>query len=69
MLDVPASAAHPLAVNLFFVAIVAFVTALCVDVARRWLFWLVLLAFLISPLEIPAGILQLLNIISIQQPA
>ena len=35
----------------------------------RWLFWLAMIAFLVAPLEIPAGILQLLNVFPIQQPA
>jgi hypothetical protein len=62
---------HPLAINIFFVTILAFVATLGVGTIRRWrwLFWLALIAFLASVLEIPAGVLQLLNMIPIQQPA
>lgn len=61
---------HPLAVNLFFVAILLFVAMGAYGVLRawRWVFWLAMLAFLASALEIPAGILQLMGIIPIQQP-
>ena len=71
MLDASPADAHPLAVNLFLAALLVFITMLIVGVARgwRWLFWLTLLAFLVSPLEIPAGILQLLNVIPVEQPA
>ncbi len=71
MQDPQATDTHPLAVNLFFVAILTFVATLCVGVARRWrwIFWLAPVAFLASILEIPAGILQLMGIIPIQQPA
>ena len=71
MLDAQPADAHPLAINLFLVALLVFIATLCVGVARRWrwLFWLALVAFLVAPLEIPAGILQLLNVLPIQQPA
>ncbi len=61
---------HPLAVNLFFVAIILFVAAGGYGVLRgwRWVFWVAMLAFLASALEIPAGILQLVGVIPIQQP-
>jgi hypothetical protein len=69
--DPQATDTHPLAVNLFFVAILTFVATLCVGVVRRWrwIFWLTPVAFLASLLEIPAGILQLMDVIPIQQPA
>lgn len=62
---------HPLAINLFLVALLIFIAAISVGVARRWrwIFWLAIVAFLAAPLEIPAGILQLANILPIQQPA
>jgi len=71
MLDTQPADAHPLAVNLFLVALLIFIATISVGVARgwRWLFWLLLIAFLAAPLEIPAGILQLLDILPIQQPA
>ncbi len=61
---------HPLAVNLFFAAILIFVAIVSYGVIRgwRWLFWLALLAFLASALEIPAGILQLQGVIPVHQP-
>ena len=70
LLNASSSDAPPLAINLFFVAIILFVATLGYGVLRRWrwLFWLLLLAFLASILEIPAGILQLAGIIPIQQP-
>jgi hypothetical protein len=54
---------HPLAVNLFFAAILIFVAMGAYGVLRgwRWVFWVAMLAFLASVLEIPAGILQLVG--------
>ena len=71
MLDPEPTNSHPLAINLFLVALLIFIATLCVVVLRRWrwLFWLAMIAFLVAPLEIPAGILQLLNVFPIQQPA
>jgi hypothetical protein len=70
LLKASSSDARPPAINLFFVAIILFVAMLGYGVLRgwRWLFWLLLLAFLASALEIPGGILQLMGIIPIQQP-
>jgi len=34
----------------------------------RWIFWPMLLVFLASILELPAGILQVVGVIPIQQP-
>ena len=61
---------HPLAVNVFLAAILIFVAMGGYGVLRgwRWVFWLAMLAFLASALEIPAGILQLVGVIPIQQP-
>lgn len=69
-LDAQPTDTHPLAVNLFFVAILLFVATGAYGVLRgwRWVFWVALLAFLASALEIPAGVLQLAGIIPIQQP-
>ncbi len=66
----PSSDTHPLAVNLFFAVILLFVAVGAYGVLRgwRWVFWLAMLAFLASALEIPAGILQLVGVIPIQQP-
>lgn len=62
---------HPLAITVFLCAIVAFVTMGSIGVMRRWrwVFWLAMFAFLASLLEIPAGILQLLDVLPIDQPA
>ena len=62
--------AHPLVVSAFMVAILLFVAALTVGVLRqwRWMFWLVLLAFGFSALQIPAGALELARIISSSFP-
>ena len=56
---------YPLPVTLFLVAILVFIAVLIVGVLRhwRWLFWLLLIAFGFSILEIPATILQLTGVI------
>jgi hypothetical protein len=56
---------YPLAVTLFLLAILAFIAVLIVGVLQhwRWLFWLLLLAFGFSILEIPATILQLMGVL------
>jgi hypothetical protein len=56
---------YPLAVTLFLVAILAFISVLSVGVVRhwRWVFWILLIAFGFSVLEIPAGILQLTGVL------
>lgn len=56
---------YPLAITLFLVAILIFLAILTVGVLRhwRWLFWLLLLAFGFSILEIPATILQLTGVL------
>ena len=56
---------YPWSVTLFLVAIVAFIAVLSVGVVRhwRWVFWILLIAFGFSVLEIPAGILQLSGVL------
>jgi hypothetical protein len=56
---------YPLPVTLFLVAILVFIAVLIVGVVRhwRWLFWLLLVAFGFSILQIPATILQLTGVI------
>ena len=56
---------YPFPVTLFLVGILIFIGVLIVGVLRhwRWLFWLLLLAFGFSILEIPATILQLTGVI------
>jgi hypothetical protein len=60
-----AKEARPPIATAFMIAILLFVAALTVGVLRRWrwLFWLVLLAFGFSVLQIPAGALELAGII------
>ena len=56
---------YPLPVTLFLVAILVFIAVLIVGVLRhwRWLFWLILIAFGFSILQIPATILQLTGVV------
>jgi hypothetical protein len=62
---------RPLAATLLLAAIVAFVGLLIVGVLRRWrwLFWLVLVAFILSALQIPAAALELAGILPVSYPA
>ena len=71
MLDFDPADAPPLAINLFLVALLLFIATIAIGFTRRWrwLYWLIIIAFLAAPLEIPAGILQLMGILPIQQPA
>lgn len=57
--------AHPPVATALMVAILLLVAALTVGVLRRWrwVFWLVLVAFGFSALQIPAGALELAGII------
>ena len=56
---------YPLPVTLFLVVILVFIAVLIVGVLRhwRWLFWLILIAFGFSILQIPATILQLTGVV------
>ncbi|TMC86668.1 MAG: hypothetical protein E6J10_06665 [Chloroflexi bacterium] len=56
---------YPLPVTLLIVAILVFIAVLIVGILRhwRWLFWLVLIAFGFSILQIPATILQLTGVV------
>src|SRR5947209_19640733 len=56
---------YPLPATLFLFGILVFITVLMVGVTRhwRWLFWLILIAFGFSVLQIPATILQLTGVI------
>lgn len=61
---------YPLPVTLFLVATLVFITILMVGVIQhwRWVFWLLLLAFGCSILEIPAAILQMAGVIPSSLP-
>ena len=63
--------AHPLAVTLFMIAIVLFVAVLAVGIVRRWrwVFWLVLVAFTLSALQIVALPFELAGLVSPHIPA
>jgi hypothetical protein len=59
------ASSYPLAVTLFFVGILGFITLLIVGVRRhwRWVFWIILVAFGAAVLDIPVTLLQLLNVL------
>jgi ABC-type Fe3+-siderophore transport system permease subunit len=71
-LTLPASPTerYPLYVTLFLLALLAFIAVMIVGVVRhwRWLFWLLLLAFGFSILELPATVLQLTGVIPDSYP-
>ena len=56
---------YPFPATLFLVCLVVFIAILSVGVVRhwRWLFWLLLVAFGFSVLQVPATILQLTGIL------
>jgi hypothetical protein len=56
---------YPLPVILFLVALVAFISVLMYGVVHhwRWLFWLILVAFSGSVIQIPVEILQLTGVL------
>lgn len=62
---------HPLATTLFMIAITLFVAVLATGIQRRWrwLFWLVLLAFTLSALQIVAFPFELAGVVSPHIPA
>jgi hypothetical protein len=62
---------YPLPATLFLVALLMFIAVVIVGVVRhwRWLFWLLLVAFGFSILEIPATILQLMDVVPNPFPA
>ncbi len=61
---------HPFAATALLLVIAAFVSLLIVGVLRhwRWLFWLILLAFSASIIDIPVTILQLANVLPLTFP-
>ncbi|HEV2237239.1 MAG TPA: hypothetical protein VGR57_11315 [Ktedonobacterales bacterium] len=68
---VPASGSHPLIATLFMVAILLLIALLVVGVLRcwRWVFWLLVLAFTASALQVPAGALELAGMLPSPFPA
>jgi hypothetical protein len=61
---------YPLPVTLFLVAILTFLTVLTVGVLRRWrwLFWLLLVAFAASVIQIPVLLLTILDVVPSPNP-
>jgi hypothetical protein len=55
----------------FLLALAAFIVLLSVGVLRRWrwIFWLILMAFLAGVLRVPVAILQLTGVLSASVPA
>jgi hypothetical protein len=68
---VAASENHPLIATVFCGAILLFIAVLIVGVLRRWrwLYWLLVLAFTFSALQIPAGALELTGVLPDPFPA
>jgi hypothetical protein len=56
--------------SIFLAALVAFIGVLCVGVVRRWrwMFWLIMVAFLAGVLRVPAVILQLTGVLAADAP-
>ena len=74
MLPVEMSAgdfAHPSILTVVLAGILIFVALLAIGVLRRWrwLFWLILVAFAFSVLQIPATALELAGIVPLHVPA
>jgi hypothetical protein len=55
----------------FLLALVAFIALLAVGVLRRsrWIFWLILVAFLAGVLRVPVAVLQLAGVLSANVPS
>jgi hypothetical protein len=55
----------------FLLALTAFISLLAVGVLRRWrwLFWLILVAFLAGVLRVPVAILQLAGVLPVNVPS
>jgi hypothetical protein len=61
---------YPVAVTLFLIAILAFLTLLTLGVVRhwRWLFWLMLVAFAGSVVQIPVLLLMITGVLPSSDP-
>jgi hypothetical protein len=61
---------HPVAVTLFLVGVLAMIALLIVGVVRhwRWVFWLTLVAFAGSVIQIPATVLQITDVLPASDP-
>ena len=70
MLRPSAADRRPLIVTVFLVAVVLWVVLLGVGIVRRWrwVFWLIVVAFTFSALQIPATALELAGILTVGVP-
>jgi hypothetical protein len=61
---------RPLIVTVFLVAVVLWIVLLGVGIVRRWrwVFWLIVVAFTFSALQIPATVLELAGILTVGVP-
>jgi hypothetical protein len=61
---------YPVPVTLFLVGILALITLLILGVVRhwRWVFWLMLVAFASSALQIPVTLLQIADVLPSSDP-
>ncbi len=61
---------YPVPVTLFLVGILVLITLLILGVVRhwRWVFWLILVAFASSALQIPATLLQMTGVLPTADP-
>lgn len=62
---------RPLIVTVFLAAVVLWIVLLGVGIVRRWrwVFWLIVLAFTFSALQIAAAVLELTGILTVAVPA
>jgi hypothetical protein len=70
MLQPSAAVRRPLIVTVFLVAVVLWVVLVGVGIVRRWrwVFWLIVVAFTFSALQIPATVLELAGILTVGVP-
>ena len=63
--------AHPEADIAFFVSISILIAVLALGVVRRWrwMFWLILIAFLFGPIRVLASLLQLMGVLPSGAPS
>ena len=61
---------YPVPVTLFLVGILGLITLLILGVVRhwRWVFWLILVAFASSALQIPVTLLQMADVLPSSDP-
>jgi len=52
----------------FLTALAAFIALLSIGVVRRWVFWLILVAFVFGVLRVPVAVLQLTGVLPTSVP-